>query len=496
MRNIFAMWLSLIFLMVPNIGWSGSLDAPAGPTSATSAMYTLEDLYNRLYDGTAGIKRSGPFAEPSSGPTTVTGHTLDEIMAMAPAIDGSAALSGNVANGKKFWGLATGGWGLVTGTAIISTGDAAAADVLTGKTFSNASAAGVSGAMANNGNGRTITPTTSPQPIAAGYWSTVNTVAGDANLLPVNIKSGVSIFGVTGTAPIPTGDAAAADVLTGKTFSNASSTGLTGTMANNGAVNITPGTVAQTIAAGYHNGSGIAMGDSNLVSGKIQAGVTIFGVTGTSPIPTGDAAAADVLTGKTFSNASAAWVSGTRPPAPVPRTGQTSTAPLNSPPTGSDGALQKGVTWPTTRFTDNNNGTVTDNLTGLIWLKNANCTDTVGGINKNVTDIEGKLSWLSALTWCNNLAATSCGLTDGSTAGQWRLPNRFELESLLDLSKDRPPLPAEHPFNNVKSDYYWSSTSEVLIATSYAWYVSMASGLVRSAVKTDTNYVWPVRAGQ
>jgi hypothetical protein len=51
-------------------------------------------------------------------------------MAMAPAIDGSAALSGNVANGKKFWGLATGGWGLVTGTAIISTGDAAAADVL------------------------------------------------------------------------------------------------------------------------------------------------------------------------------------------------------------------------------------------------------------------------------------------------------------------------------------------------------------------------------
>ena len=40
--------------------------------------------------------------------------------------------------------------------------------------------------------------------------------------------------------------------------------------------------------------------------------------------------------------------------------------------TRDDGDLQKGVAWPTPRFTDNNNGTVTDNLTGLIWMKNAN----------------------------------------------------------------------------------------------------------------------------
>ncbi|MGA9347827.1 MAG: hypothetical protein WBW48_03355 [Anaerolineae bacterium] len=36
--------------------------------------------------------------------------------------------------------------------------------------------------------------------------------------------------------------------------------------------------------------------------------------------------------------------------------------------TGEDGELLKGVTWPSPRFTDNGNGTVTDNLTGLIWL--------------------------------------------------------------------------------------------------------------------------------
>ena len=40
---------------------------------------------------------------------------------------------------------------------------------------------------------------------------------------------------------------------------------------------------------------------------------------------------------------------------------------------GDDGDLEKGITWPNPRFTDNGVGTVTDNLTGLIWLKDANC---------------------------------------------------------------------------------------------------------------------------
>jgi len=36
-------------------------------------------------------------------------------------------------------------------------------------------------------------------------------------------------------------------------------------------------------------------------------------------------------------------------------------------------AGRMGVSWPSPRFTDNGNGTVTDNLTGLIWLKHASC---------------------------------------------------------------------------------------------------------------------------
>ena len=52
----------------------------------------------------------------------------------------------------------------------------------------------------------------------------------------------------------------------------------------------------------------------------------------------------------------------------VPQTGRTATYAA-----GDDGAIRAGVALPSPRFTDNSDGTITDNLTGLIWLKNANC---------------------------------------------------------------------------------------------------------------------------
>jgi len=47
--------------------------------------------------------------------------------------------------------------------------------------------------------------------------------------------------------------------------------------------------------------------------------------------------------------------------APVAKTGQTTSYS-----TGDDGDLEKDVAWPNPRFTNNSDGTVTDNLTGLI----------------------------------------------------------------------------------------------------------------------------------
>ena len=148
-------------------------------------------------------------------------------------------------------------------------------------------------------------------------------------------------------------------------------------------------------------------------------------------------------------------------PAPLAKTGQTvSIAP------GDDGALQKGVAWPNPRFTDNANGTVTDNLTGLIWLKNANCFDS--------TD-KGLTSWDSALDHADILASGACGLSDGSRAGDWRLPNRNELTSLLDLGQRDPALPRGHPFTSFQANRYWSSTAS---SPRSAWRVDFLEGAV------------------
>lgn len=80
-----------------------------------------------------------------------------------------------------------------------------------------------------------------------------------------------STLASAGTAP--TGDAVAADVLAGKTFSNASATGVTGTMVNNGAVSGTASSSQPyTIPAGYHNGQGVVTAIAGQIIGSIQGG--------------------------------------------------------------------------------------------------------------------------------------------------------------------------------------------------------------------------------
>ncbi|MBN2301304.1 MAG: DUF1566 domain-containing protein, partial [Lentisphaerae bacterium] len=174
-------------------------------------------------------------------------------------------------------------------------------------------------------------------------------------------------------------------------------------------------------------------------------------------------------------------------PAPVPKTGQTTSYDLRD-----DGYLQLGQAWPSPRFTDNLNGTVTDNLTGLIWLKNANCTvffsDDVAGENRRY--------WLNALTAANSLSNGFCDLTDGSTAGDWRLPNVREFESLLDYGLNSPALPSGHPFDNVQSVYYWSS-STFAQDTSCGWIVHLYSAIVNYGGKNVSKwFVLPVKGGQ
>jgi hypothetical protein len=175
-------------------------------------------------------------------------------------------------------------------------------------------------------------------------------------------------------------------------------------------------------------------------------------------------------------------------PAPIEKTGQTTCYDSDGnviacAGTGQDGEYQKGLAWPNPRFTENSDGTVTDNLTGLIWLKNANCAGTTK-------------KWADALTYCNNLASGSCGLTDGSVAGNWRLPNVKELQSLIDLSSYNPALPSGHPFTGVQINYYYWSSTTVADDTIYAWIVDIKNGYLGSHYKgRDFLHVWPVRGG-
>jgi hypothetical protein len=171
--------------------------------------------------------------------------------------------------------------------------------------------------------------------------------------------------------------------------------------------------------------------------------------------------------------------------APVPKTGQTVTYG-----TRDDGSLQKGVASPTPRFTDNGNGTVTDNLTRLIWLKNANTF--------------GIRVWDQALIDANGLADGSPGLTDGSKAGDWRLPNVRELQSLIDYGFYNPAVPntlgtgkwiGGDPFLNVQSSFYFSSTTHATY-TSSAWTVHFSDGYVGINSKSEFYYVWCVRGGK
>lgn len=103
--------------------------------------------------------------------------------------------------------------------------------------------------------------------------------------------------------PAVGGTAAAGDVLSGKTFSSSAGISVTGTMANKGAwTGETTGSGNVTIPAGYHNGKGYVSG-----KGAYDAGASA----GTTGAKVGTAAAGDVLTGKTFTNATSVGVTGT-----------------------------------------------------------------------------------------------------------------------------------------------------------------------------------------
>ena len=114
---------------------------------------------------------------------------------------------------------------------------------------------------------------------------------------------------------------------------------------------------------------------------------------------------------------------------------------------------------------------VLDKETGLVWEKSPDTTTR---------------TWADAIVYAYQK-------TVGGRKG-WRLPTVEELASLVDTTQMNPALPSGHPFINVQSGIYWSSTTGVG-STSDAWYVDFYDGFVNGNAKGYYHYVWCVRGG-
>jgi hypothetical protein len=148
--------------------------------------------------------------------------------------------------------------------------------------------------------------------------------------------------------------------------------------------------------------------------------------------------------------------------------------------------------FPPERFSDLGNGTVRDNKTMLIWLKDANCF--------------GEMDWCAAMDVVSHLAHGQCDLEDGSVEDDWRLPTTGEWEDFVDTNYTNPALSNAagtgqwtegDAFTGVQSNYYWSST-DLFVSCRFAdsaWYVHMGNGALGLGDKDYNFYVWPVRSG-
>ena len=103
----------------------------------------------------------------------------------------------------------------------------------------------------------------------------------------------------------------------------------------------------------------------------------------------------------------------------------------------------------------------------------------------------GKITDTTARAWATAILYAYTKNVGGRKG--WRLPTVEELASLVDPTQMNPALPSGHPFINVQSGYYWSSTTNVN-DSSYAWYVYFNDGNVYGDDKSDYYYVWCVRA--
>ena len=138
---------------------------------------------------------------------------------------------------------------------------------------------------------------------------------------------------------------------------------------------------------------------------------------------------------------------------------------------------------PDSRFTINNDGTVTDLQTDLMWMQCSLGQVWEGG--ECVGDIS-TFSWSGALSEAQSYSFI--GYDD------WYLPNIKQLASIVEQACDSPAV-NETIFPNTSSNTYWSS-SPYAYSDGSAWYINFRNSGDGSYDKSNDEHVRLVRAGQ
>lgn len=156
--------------------------------------------------------------------------------------------------------------------------------------------------------------------------------------------------------------------------------------------------------------------------------------------------------------------------------------------TGHDGELQTGAPLG---YTDNGDGTITDNNTGLMWAKKSD--------DGSIHDKD------NTYTWSNAFAVYVAGLNAANFAGHndWRLPNAKELQSIVNHQTNT----TSAIFNAgcgagcsvltcgcTVAGFHWTSSSAAA-SPATAWYVRFDTGTVGPFGKGNALLVRAVRGG-
>jgi hypothetical protein len=153
-------------------------------------------------------------------------------------------------------------------------------------------------------------------------------------------------------------------------------------------------------------------------------------------------------------------------------------------------AENTAITATTTHLTDNNDGTITDPETGLIWKK---CSEgqSWSTAGNNCSGTENTYTWAAAL---QRAQSVNTGSGENFSQTDWRLPNVKELASIAELRCEAPAI-NNTVFPNTPSAFFWSS-SAYAPSSNLAWDVNFSSGGDGASNKSGSGFVRLVRSGQ